>query len=157
MAISTMTVFKTSRSTSISTNRRDSLVAATVFFLIANLIHTADHVRQGFGGVTTEVLVGGSALTLSAVLALVLVLRHNGYAAPFAAMLGVAAAIGITASHIAPHWSALSDSYPEIHADALSWAVMLLEVGAAILLAAVALREVRGEIRDRHAPRTATT
>jgi hypothetical protein len=59
------------------------------------------------------------------------------------AVLGLSAAAGIAASHLAPHWSALSDSYPEVHADAISWVVVLLEIAGALLLAAVAVRQLR--------------
>jgi len=55
--------------------------------------------------------------------------------------VGVSGALGIGAAHLAPHWSALSNPYPEIGADALSWAVMLAEIAAACALAAVGMRE----------------
>ena len=60
-----------------------------------------------------------------------------------AAVVGFSGAAGIVASHIAPHWSALSDPYPDISVDALSWAVMFGELGAALMLGIVALRELR--------------
>jgi hypothetical protein len=61
----------------------------------------------------------------------------------FGTVLGLSAAAGIAASHLAPHWSALSDSYPQIHADAVSWIVVLVEITAALVLAAVGARELR--------------
>jgi hypothetical protein len=61
----------------------------------------------------------------------------------FGTVLGLSAAAGIAASHLAPHWSAFSDSYPQIHADAISWVVVLLEIGAAALLAVVGAVELR--------------
>jgi hypothetical protein len=112
-------------------------------FMAANLVHTADHLRQGLGDLTTEILVGGSALTVLAVVVLVLVLRGHPRAPAFAAVVGLSGAAGIASAHIAPHWSALSDSYPEIGADALSWAVMLLEVGTALWLGVEGLRATR--------------
>jgi hypothetical protein len=39
----------------------------------------------------------------------------------------------------------LSDSYPQIHADALAWTVMLLEVVAALLLGLAGARELRAQ------------
>jgi hypothetical protein len=133
--------------------RRDPLLTATVVFLAANLIHTADHFRQGTAGVRTAVIVGGTSLTISAFVALGMAMRSYRHTALFAAMLGFAAAVGISASHIAPDWGALSDSYPKIHADALSWAVMLFEVFTGLALGIVGLRELR---RDA-VPRTVAT
>ena len=112
-----------------------SLVTANVVFVAVNLLHTADHQRQGTDGLATEILVGGSALTIAAIASLALAWRRSKNAPLFAVVLGLSGAAGIAASHIAPHWSALSDSYPEIGADALSWAVMLVEIGGALLLA----------------------
>jgi hypothetical protein len=120
-----------------------TLLRANIIFVAANLLHTADHQRQGTGGLSWEIFVGGSAITVAAIAALVLAYRRDERAAIFGAVLGLSAAAGIAASHLAPHWSALSDSYPQIHADAISWVVVLLEIGAALLLAAVSVRELR--------------
>jgi hypothetical protein len=120
-----------------------ALVTAAWGYLAANLVHTADHLRQGLDGVTTEVLVGGTALTLLAVVVVVLAVRDHPRAPLLAAVAGLSGAAGIAASHIAPHWSALSDSYPQIHADALSWVVMLIEIGAALWLGLSGLRALR--------------
>src|SRR6059058_3019381 len=103
------------------------LRAAAWTFLAANLLHTADHIRQGFDGLAPAIFVGGSGLTLLAVVVVVLVERAHPRASAFATVVGLSGALGIAASHIAPHWSALSDSYPQIGADALSWIVMLVE------------------------------
>src|SRR5438034_5656043 len=124
-------------------NRIGTLLGANVAFVAANLLHTADHQRQGTEGLSTEILIGGSAITIAAIASLVLALRRDDRAPIFAAVLGLSAAAGIAASHLAPHWSAFSDSYPEIHADAISWVVVLLEIAGALLLATVAVRELR--------------
>jgi hypothetical protein len=126
-----------------TTRARDPLTAAAVAFMAANILHTLDHIRQGTGRLTTEVLAGGSLLTVLAAVVLVVVLRGNPRAPAFAALVGMSGAIGIAASHLAPHWSALSDPYPDLSVDALSWAVMLLEIAAAAVLAIVAALELR--------------
>jgi hypothetical protein len=120
-----------------------SLARANIIFIAVNLLHTADHQRQGSKGLTWEIYAGGSAITLAALASLVLAARRDERAPIFGAVLGLSAAAGIAASHIAPHWSALSDSYPQIHADAISWVVVLLEIAGALLLAAVSVRELR--------------
>ena len=129
-------------------NRRlDTLSLAATAFVAANVLHTLDHLRQGTGDLATEVLAGGTVLSALAVLTLVLALRRHPRAALWAAVVGTWSALGVVASHVAPHWSAFSDSYFEIHADALSWIVMLAEVLAAAYLGFVGLRTLR-----RHAP-----
>ena len=120
-----------------------TLLRANILFVAANLLHTADHQRQGTAGLRWEILAGGSAITIAAIASLVLAWRKDERAPIFGAVLGLSAAAGIAASHLAPHWSAFSDSYPEIHADAVSWIVVLLEIMGALLLAAVAVRELR--------------
>jgi hypothetical protein len=120
-----------------------ALLRANILFIAANLLHTADHQRQGTDGLTTEIMLGGIAITLAAITSLGLALRRDERAPIFGAVLGLSAAAGIAASHIAPHWSAFSDSYRQIHADAVSWVVVLLEIAGALLLTAVAVRELR--------------
>jgi hypothetical protein len=125
-------------------NRRpDSLSLAAGAFVAANVLHSLDHLRQGTGALATEVLAGGTVLSILAILTLVLALRHHPRAPLWAAVVGTWSALGVIASHIAPHWSALSDPYFEIHADALSWVVMLAEVFAAAYLGFVGFRELR--------------
>jgi hypothetical protein len=143
------------------TNRRlDTLSLAATAFVAANVLHTLDHLRQGTGALATEILAGGTVLSILAVLTLVLALRHDPRAALWAAVVGTWSALGVIASHVAPHWSAFSDSYFEIDADALSWTIMLAEVLAAAYLGFVGFRELRrpapgSRRRSRAAPQSA--
>ena len=125
------------------TRRLDTLSLAALVFVAANLLHTLDHLRQGTGDLATEVLAGGTVLSALAVLTLVLALTHHPRAPLWAAVVGTWSALGVLASHVAPHWSAFSDSYVEIHADALSWVVMLAEVAAAAWLGVAGFRRLR--------------
>lgn len=118
------------------------LACAAALFVAVNVLHSLDHVRQGFDGLTPEILSVGTLLALVALVALVLALRADPRAAIVCAGVGLSGALGIAASHLAPHWSALSNPYPEIGVDALSWAVMLAELTAALLLAVAGWREV---------------
>ncbi len=124
---------------------RNSLAPAAVVFVTANVLHTLDHIRQGLGGLTPEIFVGGTALSVLAVVVMVMALRHHPRAPAYCAGVGLSGAVGVAASHLAPHWSALSDPYPDLSVDALSWAVMLFEIAAALTLGLVALRELRRE------------
>jgi hypothetical protein len=123
--------------------RPDSLTVAAAAFVAANVLHTLDHLRQGTGDLATEVLAGGTVLSFLAVLTLVLAVRHHPRAPLWAAVVGTWSALGVLASHVAPHWSAFSDSYFEIDADALSWVVMLAEVAAAAWLGFAGFRALR--------------
>jgi hypothetical protein len=132
--------------------RLDTLSLAAVLFVAANLLHTLDHLRQGTDDLATEVLAGGTVLSALAVLTLVLALLHHPRAPLWAAVVGTWSALGVLASHVAPHWSAFSDSYFEIHADALSWIVMLAEVAAAAWLGLAGFRELRRAPGSRRRP-----
>ena len=127
---------------------RDWLAIAAAAFLAANLLHGIDHERQGTDRLTTEVMIGGTLLTVLAVVTLIVVLRRSSRAPLFATVVGFSTAISVSAAHIAPHWSALSDSYPDVHADALAWTVMLLEVATAFLLGVVGVLRLRARPRS---------
>lgn len=129
-------------------NGRDWLAIAAMAFLAANLLHGADHMRQHLAGVDTAVAVGGAMLTAAAVAVLISALQHHPRAPLLAAVVGFAAAILVSGSHIAPHWSVLSDSYvDDIHPDALAWAVMLLEVAAGCVLGVAGVLALRARAR----------
>jgi hypothetical protein len=121
----------------------DPLIGAAAAYLAANLLHTADHLRQGLGDVSTAVLVGGTALTIGAVLVLWLSVRGDSRTPVAAMWVGGAAALGVIASHLLPSWGTLSYSYPDKGVDALSWIVVLLEISAAAYLAVVGFRARR--------------
>jgi hypothetical protein len=120
-----------------------ALAVGSIAFVAANVLHTLDHLRQGIGGLTTEILAGGSLITAAALATLVLALRDDPRAPLAAAVVGLWTALGVAASHIAPHWSAFSDPYPDLRVDALSWAVMLAEIAAALALGMLGVRELR--------------
>jgi hypothetical protein len=118
------------------------LAVAATLFVAANILHTLDHLRQGLDGLTPEILTAGTLLSIAAVFALVLALRGDAPAPVVCAGVGLAGALGVAAAHLAPHWSAFSDPYPDLGLDALSWAVMLAEIAAGVVLAVAGAREV---------------
>ncbi len=122
--------------------RLDGLALASIAFLVANVLHTIDHERTGTARLTTAVTAGGVAITVGALLTLWLALRRHPRAPLVAAAVGLGSAVGIAASHLAPHWSVFSDSYWDLSLDAFSWTVVLVEIGTGLVLAAVALREL---------------
>ena len=129
-----------------ATRRRlDSLALANVAFVVAVVLHGTDHVRQsrGVGALTTEVLVGGTVIAIAAFATLPLTLRHHPRAPLAAAVVGLWTAVGVSASHLAPHWSAFSDPYPSLSLDAYSWTVMLAEIAAALVFGLIGIKELR--------------
>jgi hypothetical protein len=121
----------------------DTLSIAAIVFFAANMLHTWDHQRQGTARLTTEIYVGGSVITALGIVTLVMALRRNPQAPLVATVVGFWTALGVIASHILPHWSAFSDPYPDLNVDALSWVIVLLEIGAALALGVVGARDLR--------------
>jgi hypothetical protein len=119
------------------------LCGVAVVFMTAVAVHGADHLRRGVEVVSTQVTVAGTLQYLLAVLTLVLV-RHRHPWAPAAAMaIGLISAVGFTAAHLLPHWSAFSDSFSSPVAPrvtAFSWATALFEIGADLCFAWTGLR-----------------
>jgi hypothetical protein len=120
----------------------EPLLVANIAFVAAVALHTSDHLRQarGVGAVPPAVLAGGTLIVIMAVTTLVLTLRRHRAAALAATVVGFATAIGVTASHVLPTWSILSDSYLELALDGYSWAAALTEILAGAVLGFVALR-----------------
>lgn len=116
--------------------RAGVLVWASLAFVVANAAHTLDHMRQGTERLTGEIVAGGVAITALALVVLFLALSRSPRAPMAAVVVGLSAAAGVAASHLAPHWSAFSDPYPDLGLDALSWAIMLAEIAAALALGA---------------------
>lgn len=136
---------KTSADTAPSRKRawRAPLVVASGVLVLVFVLHAIDHVRQGLGRLTTEVTVGGQLLMLAAFAVFVLALRRHRVAPPVAVSVGLGAALAVAASHIAPHWSAFSDSYPDNNLDLLAWASMLAVIATAGIVALVGITELR--------------
>lgn len=116
------------------------LTTVAALFLAANVLHTLDHLRQGLDALTVEILLAGTLLSLGAVAVLVLALRRDARAPLFAAVVGASGAIGVVSAHLAPHWSAFSNPYPDLSVDVLPWVVMLAEIATALALAVAGAR-----------------
>jgi hypothetical protein len=124
---------------------RRLLLAASAGLVVAVALHGADHVLQerGVGALTTEVRLGGAATWAAAVTAFVLALRDHRWAPQIGAFLGGYIALGVTAAHFAPHWSAFSDPYAELDLGVASWAAAALEVLAGATLCAAGIAVAR--------------
>lgn len=120
-----------------------SLRGSAAAFTVAFVVHNADHARRGIDVVTDHVVWAGTTVAVLASVTLTLIAtRHR--LAPFAATVsGLAIAGGVSASHLAPRWSALSDPLPGGAVDLVTWVAVLAEVAGALALGLVGLRQVR--------------
>lgn len=118
--------------------------AAAVYF-VGFMFHNGDHLRRGFDVITRHVFWGGMAVGLASAFALALVVLRHPMASRVAIAVGFSAAIGVTAAHLLPEWSAFSDSLPDGNADAMSWAAVLAEIGGALGLGGAGLYALRSE------------
>ena len=122
---------------------RDPLLTASVVLVSLNALHALDHLRQGLGRLSTEVIAGGQGLLLLALIPLVLSFRRHHLAPLAAAAVGLWTALAVAASHLAPHWSAFSDPYADNNLDVISWSQMLLLVAGAAALGIVGIQTMR--------------
>lgn len=122
-----------------------ALEAAAAVYFVGFMFHNGDHLRRGFDVVTRHVFWGGIAVALATFFALALVVLRHPMASRAAVVVGFSAAIGVTAAHLLPDWSAFSDSLPDGSADAMSWAAVLAEIGGALGLGLAGLYALRSE------------
>ena len=122
---------------------RDPIVVASVVLVSLNALHGLDHLRQGLGRLSSEVLVGGQGLLLLALVPLVLGLRRHDLAPLAATTVGLGTALAVAASHLAPHWSAFSDPYADNNLDLASWGQMLLLIAGAAALGTIGIQTMR--------------
>lgn len=123
--------------------------AAAVYF-VGFMFHNGDHLRRGFDVITRHVFWGGMAVGLASAFALALVVLRHPMASRVAIAVGFSAAIGVTAAHLLPEWSAFSDSLIDGHVDALTWVAVLAEIGGAVLMSVAGARALTGTTnRDR--------
>jgi hypothetical protein len=121
-----------------------ALGRAALALTLADVLHALDHARQG-RDLASEVYVAGVAGWIALAVLLVLIARRHRLAAPYAGAVGASVAIGFLLVHVAPHWGAFSDPYSAFGADALSWALVVVPVAAALLLVVRALQAIRAD------------
>jgi hypothetical protein len=125
---------------------------AALFYATGLAVHTADHVRRGVDTVTPQVLWLGNISTLLGLTTVVLVLLGHRLAPLVAAITGLQVAIGVSAVHLLPEWSAFSDAFPGAHGTgvtALSWIVVLMEIAGAALMGVLGFSIVWNARRSR--------
>ena len=128
---------------------KDPIVLASRGFLGGNLLHGGDHLRQGLEGVGMVILVGGAVVTAAALTMVVIAVSRAPWAATAAILVGAGSGLLVSASHLAPHWSVLSYSYvDDVRVDFVSWAVVIAEIAAALVLGYIGLQRARSRPRS---------
>ena len=120
------------------------LRTAAWLFAGGSLIHVVDHLRRGQGSVTEVLYVLGNVALVLQIVTIMLVLTRHRLAPLVAVVVGFQLAIGFTAAHWLPHWSAISDPVWKI--GSLRWfsyVASIAEIVGALALAATALTIVR--------------
>ena len=116
---------------------------ATAVFAACFLLHNADHIRRGVDVITPEVFGAGMGAMVLAALAVTLVVLRHPLAPLVAVVVGFPTAVGVTATHLLPHWSVFSDALPGGHVDTFTWVAVIAEVGGAFALGAAGLHALR--------------
>jgi hypothetical protein len=114
------------------------LLRAAAFFAVAVVLHNGDHVRRGADAVSTDVFGLGTAGIVLEVAVVVVICQRHRIAPLAAAVAGTNLAAGYVLVHFLPERSWFSDSFTSgADVSPLSWTAALIEVAAAVTLAAV--------------------
>ena len=113
--------------------RRSRLVWPNVLLLLTLLLHDLDNLRQG-RDVEIPVIALGIMGDLLVVGSLVMAVRGHRLAAGMATLVGFAVALGFVLVHVIPDWGPLSQGYPDLGVDALSWIAALVPLAAGLVL-----------------------
>ncbi len=126
-----------------SPGARHRLLVITSVLGVLTVVHDADHVRQGRA--LPGVLYGVAVVSLPMIgTTLTLLVRRHALAQPVAFAQGLATILGVGAVHVAPQWSAFTDSYSAAHVDGLSWAIVVAVMPAGLVLAVAAASQASG-------------
>jgi hypothetical protein len=121
---------------------RRGLVLPALVLLTALVLHDLDHLRQGR---SIEPLVIGLGVVgdIGAITALVLAVRGSRLAPVAAVLVGFATALGFVLVHVVPDWGPLSDGYPDLAIDGVSWILVAIPMAAALWLGANGVTALR--------------
>lgn len=114
-----------------------------LFGLLA--LHTVDHaVNQPARDLPAGSGVVGIAGFALVAVAIVFALFHSCYSAEVGLFAGAGTLIGFVAVHL-PGIGPLADPFPDFSPNALSWILVAAPMLASVCVAAIAIRELRGE------------
>jgi cyanate permease len=124
-----------------------ALRVTALVLVAAFAVHGIDHLHRGLHLESALIIVLGTVQSLLLGLAVALVITRNQWAAAAAVVVGCLNAAGFTVQHLLPDWfGPLSDSFihapPDRHVTAWSWLFAIVDVVAAIAVAAAGALEV---------------
>lgn len=123
-----------------------TIVFASLGLLAGQVLHDLDHVRQA-RSVEAPVLAIGIIGLLATVSVLSLAVRRDPLAPRAAVVVGFGTFLGFIAVHVLPDWGPLSDGYPDLPVDTLSWAIVFVPMAVALWLGLAGLGRLRSERR----------
>jgi hypothetical protein len=118
------------------------LIWANMALLALTWLHDLDHVRQVR---EVEGAVGGIGLlgVVAVIASLALAIAGHRLAGIAAVVVGFGTAIGFVLVHLLPDWGPLSDGYPDLPVDGVSWAIAILPIPFALWLGFTGLSAIR--------------
>ncbi len=134
-----------------TTENRRHLLWAALALLAVIVLHDLDHLRQGREIEPLVVGIGliGDVTTLTMV---ALVIRRHRLAPLAATGVGFANFFGFIGVHVVPDWGPLSDGYPDLPVDTVSWVMVFIPIAVALWLGLTGLSLLRAQ---RHPAATA--
>jgi hypothetical protein len=102
-----------------------------VALLAVLVLHDLDHVRQG-RDIEAGVIAIGILGDVVAIASLGLALAGHRLAPPAAVVVGFGTALGFVAVHALPDWGPISQGYPGIGVDLLSWVAVFIPIAVAV-------------------------
>ena len=123
------------------------LTWAALALLASLVLHDLDHLRQG-RSIEPFVVGLGVVGDISTLTMVALVIRGHRFAPHAAVLVGFANFFGFIGVHVVPDWGPLSDGYPGLPVDTLSWVIVFVPMAAALWLGVTGL----SQLRTRRAP-----
>jgi hypothetical protein len=111
--------------------------------LAAVILHDLDHLRQG-RSIEPLVVALGVIGDIAVITMVALAIRGSRWAPLAAVLVGFGNVLGFIAVHVIPDWGPLSDGYPGLAVDWLSWVAAVIPMAAAALLGFLGLSQLRG-------------
>ncbi|MEO7804628.1 MAG: hypothetical protein ABIS18_09950 [Actinomycetota bacterium] len=123
-------------------NRSLTLVRANLVLVALLVLHDLDHVRQG-RSIALPVIAVGLVGLLATIGCLVLAAVGHPLAPQVSLLVGVGNVVGFAAIHILPRWSVLSDPYPDVPVDAISWLGLAATMFVAFMVGLIGVNAIR--------------
>jgi len=113
--------------------------------LLAGLLlaHALDHALRQEAAVPGGTSAAGAAGFAAVLLAFTLAAAGHSLAAPATTVVGFAIALGFLGVHVLPDWGLVSQPYPDIPVDGLSWVAMIVPAAAGMVLGGLGLSRLR--------------